>query len=106
MLICVTTLKITRGTQCQIGQKQYPLKPYPIGQKLFTSQAGGFADHFHPFTSHCIFMCIVGSENMLLSKRSGGKILILQKTYSEINYEATWQSEWEEMAYFKCIGKG
>ena len=54
----------------------------------------------------CIFMCIVGSENMLLSKRSGGKILILQKTYSEIKYEATWQSEWEEMAYFKCIGKG
>ena len=83
-----------------------PLKPYPIGQKLFTGQAGGFADHFHPFTSHCIFMCIVGSENMLLSKRSGGKILILQKTYSEINYEATWQSEREEMAYFKCIGKG
>ena len=60
----------------------------------------------HPFMSHCIFMCIVGSENMLLSKRSGGKILILQKTYSEINYETTWQSEWEEMAYFKCIGKG
>ena len=51
-------------------------------------------------------MCIVGSENMLLSKRSGGKILILQKTYSEINDEATWQSEWEEMVYFKCIGKG
>ena len=51
-------------------------------------------------------MCILGSENMLLSKRSGAKILILQKTYSEINYEATWQSEWEEMAYFKCIGKG
>ena len=43
---------------------------------------------------------------MLLSQRSGGKILILHKTYSEINYEATWQSEWEEMAYFKCIGKG
>ena len=22
--------------------------------------------HFHPSISHCIFMCIVGSENMLL----------------------------------------
>ena len=22
-------------------------------------------DHFHPSISHCIFMCIVGSENML-----------------------------------------
>ena len=53
--------------------KTIPLKLYPIGQKLFTSQAGGFADHFHPFMSHCIFMCIVGSENMLLSKRSGAK---------------------------------
>ena len=51
-------------------------------------------------------MCIVGSANMLLSKRSEGKILILQKKYSEIKDEATWQIEWEEMVYFKCIGKG
>ena len=30
--------------------------------------------HFHPSISHCIFMCIVGSENMLLfsnTKRQG-----------------------------------
>ena len=51
-------------------------------------------------------MCIVGSANMLLSKRSEGKILILQKKYSEIKDEATWQIEWKEMVYFKCIGKG
>ena len=35
------------------------MKPYAIGQKLFTSQAGGFADHFHPFMCHCMFACIV-----------------------------------------------
>ena len=34
--------------------------------RLFSGRAGGFGDHFHPSTSHCIFMCIVGSENMLL----------------------------------------
>ena len=32
----------------------------------FSGRAGGFGDHFHPSISHCIFMCIVGSENMLL----------------------------------------
>ena len=55
--------------------------------------------------SHCIFMCIVGSENMLLSKRSGGKILILQKAYSEINYEATWQSERKKWPTLNALGK-
>ena len=34
--------------------------------RLFSGRAGGFGDHFHPSISHCIFMCIVGSENMLL----------------------------------------
>ena len=53
-----------------------------------------------------IHVYCIGSENMLLPKKSGGKFLILQKTCSEINYEDTWQSEWEEMVYFKCIGKG
>ena len=61
---------------------------------------------FTPSRLMVYFMCIVRSENMLLSKRSGGKILILQKKYSEIKDEATWQIEWEEMVYFKCIGKG
>ena len=55
--------------------------------------------------SHCIFMCIVGSENMLLSKRSGGKILILEKTYSEINYEATWQSDGKKWLTLNALGK-
>ena len=31
--------------------------------KLFSSQADRFADNLHPSISHCIFMCIVGSEN-------------------------------------------
>ena len=34
--------------------------------RLFSGRAGGFGDHFHPSIFHCIFMCIVGSENMLL----------------------------------------
>ena len=68
--------------------------------------------HFHPSISHCIFMCIVGSENMLLFKLLGWyhlsglnlkptqcsytgafiKVIILQRKYDQ-NYFLPLSSE-------------
>ena len=48
--------------------------------RLFSGRAGGFGDHFHPSISHCIFMCIVGSENMLLLS-----LRTLQKKWQQYN---------------------
>ena len=58
-----------------------PLKPYPIGQNYLPVKQVDLQISFTPSCLIVYFMCIVGSANMLLSKRSGGKILILQKIF-------------------------
>ena len=58
------TSAITSGVSLQPFHVNLFLGEWEI--RLFSGQAGGFGDHFHPSISHCIFMCIVGSENMLL----------------------------------------
>ena len=46
------------------------LTRFVYGISLVSSQTGGFSGHYHPSISHRIFMCIVGTENMLLFKVS------------------------------------
>ena len=59
----------------------------------------------HPFMSHCIFMCIVGSENMLLSKRSGGKILILQKNIQKLKMKRLGKLNGKKWFTLNALGK-
>ena len=54
---------------------------------------------------HCIFTCIVVVRICCYLKDQEEKNFNSSKNIFGID-EATWQTEWEEMAYFKCIGKG
>ena len=53
---------------------------------------------------HCIFTCIVVVRICYYLKEGRGQNFNSSKNIFRID-EATWQIEWEEMAYFKCIWK-